>query len=238
MSTSWKDRALAALGSVAIPLGLVCALVIGLAPPSWQAQPAASLVAFADQPPVPPRRVAPPAQRRPVARVAGGGGGPARAPSVTPLPAFTIAPAEPAVIVPLAMAMATAGAGVADVGESGSGDGTGGGTGSGQGAGAGAASGLVDHARQTHGHLSPRDVPDGVLAPGGSAAVAVRYVVGTDGRVRDCTVTGPSGLARIDAVPCPLIARRFRFRSARDAGGQPVSETIEETHTWFEPAKR
>jgi protein TonB len=148
------------------------------------------------------------------------------------LPVLVALPMPLMVIVPSPAPAQGGGSTGSGIGGAGSGHGTGEGTGSGTG------NGPALHARQTHGHLSPGDVPDGVLPPGGSAAVAVRYVVGTDGRVSGCTVTAPSGIAQVDAVPCPLIERRFRFRPARDAVGQAVPETINETHTWFEPQRR
>lgn len=143
-------------------------------------------------------------------------------------------------IVPLPLpAGADGAAGTAIGGGAGNGSGgTGAGTGSGSGNGTGPGAGPAVRARQTHGHLSPGDLPDGILQPGASAGVTVRYVVGVDGRVGGCTVIGTSGLPQVDAVPCPLIEARFRFRPARDARGQPVPDTIEETHTWFEPERR
>lgn len=227
-----RERAIAALASALILAGLVIALLVGLAPPGWRAPRPQALVAIALRPPE--RERPPPVRPAPVTRAPEAPG--SRGLSLAaPAPAAAL-PLPTIVIVPV---LAPAGEAAADTGTGGNGaGGSGSGSGSGFGRGSGAGAPPAVHACQTHGHLSPGDVPDGVLPPGGSAGVGVRYVVGTDGRVSDCTVTRPSGMAAIDAVPCPLIERRFRFRPARDTTGQAVPETIEETHTWFEPERR
>lgn len=244
MPLSLRERAVAALASALILFALVAALVIGLAPPLLPGTLMRSLVAFAVPPPASERQPVrrPPPKRAAPAAAAGGSErprGPAPTPAVLSLPSPLVIVSLPAPIGPVLPAPSER---AAEASRAGSGSGTGAGTGVGRGAGVGtgdgAPAGPAVHARQVHGHLSPGDVPDGVLPPGGSGGVTVRYVVGIDGRVSGCTVTAPSGVPQIDRVPCPLIARRFRFRPARDTQGRAVAETIVETHTWFEPERR
>lgn len=236
VAATYPERVIAALISALILLGLVAMLVIGLAPPAFRTRLGQTLTAFAVRPPAPEHAVRVRARSARAVRSPGGGGSPVRAPRA--LPAQAAPPAAPLVIVPLPVPVGGGSEAGAGTGGEGSGIGVGAGAGSGPGAGPGRGLAPAVHARQTHGHLSPGDVPDGVLPPGASAGVRVRYVVGTDGLVSGCTVTGQSGIPQIDAVPCPLIERRFRFRPARDAAGRPTPETIEETHTWFEPQRR
>ncbi|MEH3121922.1 MAG: TonB family protein [Sphingomonas phyllosphaerae] len=69
--------------------------------------------------------------------------------------------------------------------------------------------------------------------------MAVKYLVWSDGRVRDCRVTKSSGNATLDATTCRLIQRRFRYDPSRDAEGRPVPAWIVENHEWIivpEPA--
>jgi protein TonB len=71
--------------------------------------------------------------------------------------------------------------------------------------------------------------------------VGVRYLVWTDGRVRDCEITRSSGSAELDATTCRLIEARFRFRPSRDARGRTVPAVIVENHSWMirrEPAEQ
>lgn len=116
----------------------------------------------------------------------------------------------------------------------GPGQGAGGfGNGNGGGGDGGDGDGAVVGPRQIRGKLSFRDLPEGLLPPGGEARVGVRYVVNVDGTVSGCRADEPSGIPRLDALACRLIEQRFRFRPALDRAGHPVRATIVEAHSWF-----
>lgn len=110
-------------------------------------------------------------------------------------------------------------------GAGGAGDGTGGGDGSGDGGG-------DDPPRQIKGRLKYSDLPPDLRETGIGGAVGVRYRVRTDGHVDECSITRSSGNAELDALTCPLIERRFRFRPSTTADGQAVDSFIVETHSW------
>lgn len=225
--------------------GLIAGLVIGLRPPPADRRPPAlatiTLAAPAPRPAPTPVRLArtrrpdrPPAPREAPAP-------PAARSRALPL---AVPPPPVVLVVPVIPAARLAGAGAeADNGAASAGPGSGaGGAGAGRGGGGTGGAGTGEQpavrARQVRGHLSPRDVPDGLIPPGGSVTVGVRFTVTPAGRASACRVIHSSGTAAIDAVPCPLLEARYRFRPARDRTGQPTSEIIEETHTWFEPDRQ
>ena len=141
---------------------------------------------------------------------------------VAPEPVLRMPVPNPVVAAPIAGVGSDPSAGSADVagpgtGSGGEGDGRGSG-GEGDGDGDGGAETAPDRVR---GELKDSDYPDGAAEAGIGGTVGVRYLVWTDGRVRECEVTRSSGSAELDATTCRLIEARFRFRPSRDArGGQ------------------
>lgn len=239
---SAKERAISALLSAAILLGLGVMLVLGLSPDLRKALRPQDLisVAFSEPTPTPEPSHKPPP---PPAKTSAPKGDPGAAairnkatPVVAPpVPVVLITP--PVIAAPVANTGAAASNGAADVagigqGAGGIGNGLGGGGLGGNGL--GRAPGPDTEPRQIKGKLSQRDLPDGVLQPGEEASVGVRYVVLTNGTVGDCVVTKSSGKPALDPVPCRLIRERFRFKPARDGWGRPINAQIVETHTWVE----
>jgi protein TonB len=110
-----------------------------------------------------------------------------------------------------------------------------GGTGNGTGGGGTGGNGddIAVGPHQIKGKLSFKDLPEGMLKPGGGASVGVRYAVNVDGTVSDCFADEPSGLPQLDALACRLIEQRFRYRPARDRAGRPVRSIVAESHSWF-----
>lgn len=112
-------------------------------------------------------------------------------------------------------------------GAGGVGDGTGsGGSGDGDGDGDG------EPPVQIKGRIKDSDYPKGALDAGIGGKVGVRYVVGEDGRITNCSIAQSSGNAELDATTCRLIQERFRYRPWRDPQGRPGPSTINETHEW------
>lgn len=243
MPATPRERAVSALASGAILIGMVAMLVIGLRPPAFR-EKVTSLIAVAfapDQPRRPPPPPPPPPRAdkaaAPRERAAPAALRNAATQIVAPPPALPLAVA-PIIVAPKAGTGSAAANGAADVPGTGSGaGGLGNGTGGGGTGGSGTGQGAAIRAQQTRGRLSPRDVPDGLIPPGGSASVSVHFTITPAGRAVDCRVTRSSGDPDVDAVPCRLIEDRYRFRPARDRSGQLVEDQIDETHTWFEPIK-
>lgn len=86
--------------------------------------------------------------------------------------------------------------------------------------------------RQIKGHLKFSDLPADVRDAGAERSVSVRYQVGIDGRVGNCTILVSSGSSELDQRICQLIQQRFRFDPSRTQDGQPVPSIIEERHSW------
>lgn len=69
------------------------------------------------------------------------------------------------------------------------------------------------------------DYPHASISAGEEGYVTVAFVIGVDGRIADCRVVRSSGFARLDAIPCPTLMQRARFRPARDSAGHPRPTT-------------
>ena len=110
----------------------------------------------------------------------------------------------------------------------------GGGRGDGLGAGAGGSgrgAGAVPPARIV-GALGDRDYPRSAARRRASGTTAVSFRVRPDGRVDRCVVIASSGDAELDSLTCALVERRFLYRPALNAAGEPVAATLRSTFTW------
>ena len=96
-------------------------------------------------------------------------------------------------------------------------------TGSG-GSGGGGGGGLARHAEWVGGGLTNRDYPDAAKRARLQGIVDVRFIVQTDGRVRDCHIDHSSGSAELDRMTCGIIEQRLLYNPALDAAGKPVEE--------------
>ncbi|WP_347301885.1 hypothetical protein V5740_07515 [Croceibacterium sp. TMG7-5b_MA50] len=82
------------------------------------------------------------------------------------------------------------------------------------------------------------DARDYPTPPGGRDVrkgrhVVVYMLVGVDGRARDCRVVEASPDAEADRRTCDLAERRFRFRPARNAAGEPIEAVFGWRQDWF-----
>lgn len=239
------ERGRAALGAAALTALLGYALVAGLALGSG-ASPEEALTLFevGPDPPPPPREKLVPHRVHSNRRE--GAASPPNLRSeptevVAPLPLVPVPVPPPVVAAPVAGVGSDPSAGNADVvgpGTGSGGEGNGRGSGDeGDGSGDG---GAETPPRWVRGELKDSDYPDAAAESGISGTVGVRYLVWTDGRVRDCSVTRSSGSRELDATTCRLIEQRFRFRPSRDQKGQAVPAVIVENHSWMirqEPAE-
>ena len=226
-----RPRILAALAAAAVQVLLVWVLVTGLTVhiPHVIERSMAVFGVIPEPPPPPPERVPPPPRHSSAAK-----GSPAppnlrsRATPVAAPPPIIPVPAAPVMVTapkPYVGAEATTGA--SDI----AGPGTGaGGRGNGYGGGGEGDGGTGPRWRS--GRLKDSDYPAGAGQAGVSGTVAVRYLVDTDGRVKECDVTRSSGSPALDDTTCRLIEKRFRFSPARDERGRPVPAWIVENHSW------
>jgi periplasmic protein TonB len=117
----------------------------------------------------------------------------------------------------------------------GPGSGSGGqGTGTGSGGeGEGAGDGGETPLRWIKGRIRDSDYPREVLKAGIGGTVYMRFVVGTKGRVTECSVTRSSGNIELDETTCRLIMQRFRYEPTRDAKGRAVPDVVTGEHVWI-----
>lgn len=75
------------------------------------------------------------------------------------------------------------------------------------------------------------DYPSASLRAEEEGITRVRFVVGTNGRVSECSVVQSSGHPRLDQRSCDIIQRRWRFDPATE-DGRPVTETKTQNIRW------
>lgn len=109
------------------------------------------------------------------------------------------------------------------------GEGTGTGSG-GQGTGTGGGGGTG--AQRIRGALAYADLPRSARERRAQGNVGVRFTVQPNGRVTECAVTRSSGDSDLDRTTCRMIERRFRYRPALDARGNPIAETVTTAFEW------
>ncbi|WP_334655956.1 energy transducer TonB [Sphingomonas panaciterrae] len=236
-----RERVIGAGAAIIVQLALGYALITGLAV-SFPTAVENGLKLFTAEPtpPPPPPPPVPPPPRPTVAPPEGRASAPnlrsRAAPVAAPTPiVVTPPPPPPVVAAPRPYVANDFMSGSADVrgpgtGAGGSGDGFGsGGAGDGDGSGGGSPETAP---RFLRGRMSTSDLPEALFVSGFNGTVGVRYLVTTDGRVRDCVVTRSSGNATVDAITCRLIRERFRFRPSLDGDGRPVNAWIVENHSW------
>ena len=83
------------------------------------------------------------------------------------------------------------------------------------------------------GGITDDDYPPSATRNEESGTSIARYTVGTDGRATGCSASGAS--PALDAETCKLIERRFRFKPAKDAAGNAVTEPKTQRVTWRLP---
>ena len=213
---SRKAKIAAGLAALAIEGGIVWVFVSGLAA-RWTTAPPPTRLTVTEIAPDP----SPTPPPRPVERPAGAAAPAGVKARTDPVPEPRVVLASP---VPAATASGSAAAG--------SGPGAGGiGTGSGAGgSGNGAGSGVSAPPQRIAGALSDRDYPRDADRAGGTVAIAFR--VRADGGVDQCRVLASSGSDRLDALTCSLVERRFRYRPALGASGQPVDSVLRTSFTY------
>ena len=91
----------------------------------------------------------------------------------------------------------------------------------------------ISRPEQIRGKLHFSDLPPDLRATHQGGELELAYRVGIDGRVSDCHITHSSGRPSLDRTTCDLITKRFRFRPARNARGEPVAGYIIERHGWY-----
>lgn len=177
-------------------------------------------------PPVMPPPVLPPMLPRAVKPASG-----AAAPAGRRAERTAVVAPEPVVVPPSPPVVAAA---IAGRGDQASGGAAAAGVGIGAGgSGSGAGGGAGHKARLIAGAIRDRDYPKAERRARVEGSTTVRFIVGTDGRVRDCAIARSSGSAALDSATCTLIAARFRYAPATDAAGRTVAEERGWRQDWW-----
>ncbi len=229
-----SDRIKAATGAAVLQLLLGYAVVIGLSV-DVPARVEDALKVFdiaPPTPPPPPPKVVPrrATVRHPVGAAAPPGLRAHATPIVVPPPVVPPLVIPPIVAAPVAGTGSAASAGAAPLPGPGSGAG-GAGTGSGSG-GEGDGDGGGVPSQWLRGNIRDGDYPRAATQAGIQGSLTTRYVVGTNGRVTECTIVKSSGNALLDDTTCRLVMQRFRYSPARDANGRRIPDVVVENHKW------
>ena len=226
-----KTKVIAVAGVAALHIAVIAALISAFGV-EVVVQTVKSLTAFDVAVPPPPPPPPEPVAKAPEPQGAAAPPAPRATPRPRPTPRIVIAP-KPAPTAASTGAAVNSGASAAGAG------GGGGGQGSGTGSGArgdGSGGGKVRRAEKVAGELKTKDFPRSGANDRDGKFITVRFVVGTDGRVGNCRVVQSSGSAEADAITCRLIEKRFRYRPALDAVGNPVRDETGWKQWWWRPS--
>jgi protein TonB len=83
--------------------------------------------------------------------------------------------------------------------------------------------------------VSDSDYPSSAIRNEEAGTTRFRLVVGTDGKVTECTVTASSGSSALDSTTCRLMKQRAKFIPARDSDGRLVSDSVSNAIRWVLP---
>lgn len=82
---------------------------------------------------------------------------------------------------------------------------------------------------------TPNDYPARDLREGNAGVTGFRLEIGSDGKVKSCTVTRSSGFAGLDQATCENVSRRARFEAATDETGARVAGSYSNNIRWVIP---
>lgn len=85
-------------------------------------------------------------------------------------------------------------------------------------------------------YVSDADYPDTALRGEEQGTTRFRLLVGSDGKVTNCIVTGSSGSSALDSATCRLMKSRARFTPARDSNGNSTTDNVASAIRWVLPA--
>lgn len=80
--------------------------------------------------------------------------------------------------------------------------------------------------------LMEYDIPYGVRRDQPAGSVETQLTVGSDGKVKNCTVLASSGSAIADEAACKALRMRANFTPAADADGEPIESYYKQTVRW------
>jgi protein TonB len=84
-------------------------------------------------------------------------------------------------------------------------------------------------------YVSDEDYPANAARNEEQGTTRFRLVVGPDGKVKECTVTGSSGSSALDSTTCKLMRQRAKFTPAKNNRGELTSDTVASAIRWVLP---
>lgn len=84
-------------------------------------------------------------------------------------------------------------------------------------------------------YVSDEDYPASAVRNEEQGTTRFRLTVGTDGKVRECSVTSSSGSSALDSTTCKLMRQRAKFTPARDSEGKATGDTVTSAIRWVLP---
>lgn len=227
-----KQRVIGALGTLGAQLILVALMVWGLSVGSEAVAPKEALTAInlSAQPPPPIPNASPDSRPREPAEASGEEAPPeglvvqASSGEATLTPPSSILSPPAASVSGAIEGHASSGAsGTQGSGPSGAGAGEGDGTGGG---------GIAVPAQRIAGDIRDSDYPREGAREGLQGTVEISFRVRSDGLVDQCQIVRSSGSPVLDQATCSLFTRRYRFRPAQTAEGQPIDTVLRTSFTW------
>lgn len=88
------------------------------------------------------------------------------------------------------------------------------------------------------GRIKDSDYPGRASRAKVGGVVEVRFTIQPSGRVTGCSTSRSSGDPDLDATTCRLIERRFRFKPATNASGDPVPSAYGWRQSWWLEPRR
>lgn len=80
--------------------------------------------------------------------------------------------------------------------------------------------------------FSPEDYPGIAVLRGQSGRVSLVILIDEQGKVADCTVIAPSGVAALDAQSCAVIKQGAKYKPAIGLDGQPSKSAAFQSISW------
>ncbi len=80
--------------------------------------------------------------------------------------------------------------------------------------------------------FSSVEYPAAAQERGDEGTTRVSLVIGTSGRVTNCSISSSSGSSALDRETCNVIERRARFTPAKDQNGAPIEGTFSQAIRW------
>ena len=83
--------------------------------------------------------------------------------------------------------------------------------------------------------IQDEDYPLTAALRGEGGMIILRYMVGIDGRARDCTIVKPTASESINRRSCGFLVTRARYRPALGPDGKPVPAPVVMVLHWIMP---